>query len=124
MNKNSLDFGVPPSELAENLLSSTGVMPREDVPAVLPFCFAAIFAVHRDNIQQHPRQVYESLMSSLFSPTQQQMLAAAGGSDSYTKWNCPWTPAIDGREAGCETLPKAGYLFERLWPTIFKKQRG
>jgi len=123
MNKNSRDFGVPPSELAENLLSSTGVMPREDVPAVLPFCFAAIFAVHRDNIQQHPRQVYESLMRSLFSPTQLQMLAE-GGSDSYTKWNCPWTPAIDGREAHCEALPKAGYLFERLWPTIFKKQRG
>ena len=113
MKQNSLNFGVPSSEVAENLLSSTGVMPREDVPAVLPFCIAAIFAVHRDNIQQHPRQVYESLMRSLFSTAQQQMLVA-GGSDLYTKWNC----------SGCGAMTSVGYIFERLWPILFKKQRG
>lgn len=79
----------------------------------LDFCYSAIFAVHRDNILQHPKNVYEKLMQQYFDPPVESPSIPLG--DSPNRWNCsepsPW----------CRGKPYLGYIYERLWVTIFSK---
>mmetsp|Transcript_5133 Transcript_5133/g.11156 ORF Transcript_5133/g.11156 Transcript_5133/m.11156 type:complete len:327 (+) Transcript_5133:74-1054(+) len=109
------EYGIPKFTSASYFFESFGL--SKDRPFLvddadgkdntMDFCFAAMFAVHRDNIRQYSKRTYERMMEYYFVEPHPR-------GTSPEQWNCD-------DEDDCKAYEHAGFVMERLWMVLFTK---
>lgn len=106
MSNHALSYGIPERYLFSTILKNAGI---HGMRGTTDFCYGAIFAVHRDNILQHPKETYEKLMAEYFEgPVPDE-------GESPDKWNC-----TEEEDSWCRGKWSSGYVYERMWMRFFQ----